>query len=176
MRILLVLMFGLILAACGQDYEEVYGVRFGGNISEMEDFSEYVEDSNSRKEVNGKQVRFFYKEDQEGLFKSIYLSTTDGVIDYAEFYGLEGGIPKEEMLQLVGVLSDRWGPAEEYELGWAIPVTRSDVVGFVELQSLDKEGAFNIIYSKEMPEATLYTIYREENSTPKYDKETFKSL
>lgn len=176
MRILLVVVFGFILAACGQDYEEVYGVRLGGNISEMKDFSDYTEDLNSRKEVDGKQVRFFYKEDQEGLFKSIYLSTTDGVIDYAEFYSSEGGISKEEMTQLVGSLSDRWGPVEEYELGWAIPVTRSDTVGFVELQSIDKEGVFNIIYSKDMPEVTLYTIYREEKSTPKYDKDTFKSL
>lgn len=176
MRILLVVMFGLILTACGQDYEEVYGVRFGGSISEMKGFSDYTEDLNSRKEVDGEQIKFFYKEDQEGLFKSIYLSTTDGVIDYAEFYSLEGGISKEEMVQLVGSLSDRWGPVEEYELGWAIPITRSDTVGFAELQSLDKEGIFNIIYSKEMPEVTLYTIYREEKSTPKYDKDTFKSL
>lgn len=41
MRILLVMLFSLILAACGQDYEEVHGIKIGAPIEEVEGLGGY---------------------------------------------------------------------------------------------------------------------------------------
>lgn len=175
MRILLMVVLGLILAACGQDYEEVYGIKIGGNISEMKDLAEYTEDLDITENADGKKGRFFYKENQEGLFKSIGFYSIDGIVDSVHLVSLDDGVSEEEMTELIGALNNRWGALNEYEYGWAIPTTKSDIVGYIELHSIGKKGEFTLMYSRVMPEFTIYGLYSEK-SKPKYNKETFKSL
>lgn len=177
MRILLVVLIGLVLTACGQDYEEVYGIKIGANLSELDDLSEYEEDFDSRKSVDGKALRFFHKEGGDDAFKGVEILAVDNVIETVYLSSVDGVVTSDDVEVLAKQLEKRWGKLEEYEKGWVVLAPKSNIVGYVELFYSADDRNFLLTYSKEKPEFTLYDVFRY-NSEPEleYNKEIFKTL
>lgn len=175
MRILLVMLIGLVLAACGQNYEEVYGIKIGAPISSTQDHESYSENVDGKFEVEGKPARSFLKENKDGFFENIEIMTVDDIVNTVYLSSFKGKASSEDIDLLLGNLGERWGVITEYDGGAVILSPKSEFIGYIEVHRHDEDKQVGVLYSKIKPSFTIYDLYAEE-PVPDLEKDVFKSL
>lgn len=163
MRILLVMLMGLVLTACGQDYEEVYGIKIGAPLSSTNGYEQYNE-VNGELEVEGKPARLFSKVNNKDFFQYIDIITVDDVVDTVRLSSIGGKASIGDIDLLLVSLSERWGDLTEYKQGAAILSPNSKFIGYIEMYWIpwdENRWQYMLSYSKEKPSWTVSDMFME---------------
>lgn len=107
MHILLLMMFSLVLAACGPDdaYEEVYGIKIGAPVSEITNISDYERAERS----DEGRIDYMISPQSRSHDENLYIITVNDRVVLVNKAGYKEGLTSEKFNDFVLRMSDRWG-------------------------------------------------------------------
>lgn len=155
MRILLVMLIGFILAACGQDYEEIYGIKMGAPFKRSVNVKDYTKGDR----LLGGDL--FYKDtDHDERFNFEGLIIVDGNIEGLALRETRNPISFEDFIAHVKEMEQSYGKArmsedENIYMAYFNNIAEGDSVSYVDAILDKKDGSMLITYRTKVLEEAL---------------------